>query len=409
MFGLALDTSSFSSNIHEFDRASATNQTIKMDFWAESLSPNPSGYLRAQVSFPGWISIPELNRSAKWIGFPVLVPQNTKSLITMSGILTDNLNILDISDANSTMLSNPFFTFGGDYEDIGVPYSGDINIYSARMYLDAWCTPPSTGNSVTLYTSGNQRRTERLDLYIQNSTVADGTDLYIYGHESLNSSADLFIAGGFAFNSTSLFLNGLDRQNENITLYMDGGLQKANMPLYVYSSPPGELTGDVPLSMWATTHSGSSNNISLFIGENAPTGEKTAGMNLYMYGPNSQRITSSMNLFLKRDYYQHTSSVTMFCCNEYTQTSGNLTLYMAAPSGTLGAIPVSASMNLFISRDTESMDGVATLFTAGPISSGNSVDMYVNGGPDAYNSINMVTDGVGVLNSDVLKLYINGF
>lgn len=415
MFGVYFDSSSLTSNVFEFDRSDFNNQAIKLDLWVESLSTNPSGYFRADMSFPGWVTHEQTNRKAKWLGFPVFIPQNTKSLITMSGVLSDGGAFppigypVNLCDATLSKLANPILYFGGNYEDIGVPYSGDINIYSARMYLDAWCTPPSTGNSVTLYTSGNQRRTERLDLYIQNSTVADGTDLYIYGNDSLNSSADLFIAGGFAFNSTSLFLNGLDRHNDNITLYMDGGFQKANMPLYVYSAPPSELTGDIPLSMWATTHSGSAGNVSLFIGENAPNGEKNAGMNLYVYGPNSQRVTAGMNLFLRRDYYRETSSVTMYCCNEYTQTSGNITLYMAAPSGTLGAIPVSASMNLFISRDTDAIEQATTLFTSGPGSSNNSADMYVNGGPDAYNSIPMVTDGVGVLNADILKLYINGF
>lgn len=406
-----------SSGIYEFERSEYNNKAIKVDLWARSNSSNPSGYVNANIAF-----LQNDNGAAYvWSGYPAQVAQNDFSLVTISGKIFDlNGNPVDTDQLSISSFQRYFSFLGSNYKstaslglgawyrDIGTTYSGDINIYSARVYVDAWCTIPSTGNSLTLYTSGQYKSMESLDLFLQQSTADNNTDLFIQGVGLTNNSTDLFIAGGFRFDSTTLYIGGLDTANSGCSLYMDGGIQKATMPLHIYSAPPSQMSGNIPLSIWATTYSGTSNGISLFVGESAPSGVKTAGMNLYVKGPESARITAGMNLFLKREAYAENNSLTLYCANEFTGASGNLTLYMSAPSGTLGAIPVSGSMNLFINRSVESVDGGMTMYTSGPQSAQQAVEMYINGGTPYFSSIPLSIDGIGVKNNAV-KFYTHGF
>lgn len=401
---LWLDTSNLSQSIYEFDRSHFNNRAIKMDMWVESRSNNPSGYIIPRVNITDSVT----SEFFTWDAFPVLVPQNTISLISPSGELRDYFgNIRDLSELHPDSATSCYMTMDANYQDIGTTYSGDINVYSARVYIDAWCTPPETGAPLTLYVSGQQVTRDGIDLFVQNSFIENSLDLYIQGHSPEASGCDLYITGGFRFDSTTLYIGGMDYANDNTTLFIEGSTVRGSMPMYIYSQPPSEMSGDIPLSIWATEHSGVSKGMSLFIGENAPSGTKTNGMNLYILGPQSERLTASMNMFLRRDAYGENSSVTLYCHNEYTDISGEVTLFMSAPSGTLGAVPVSGQMNLFIARN-EGIEGGLDLSISGPLSNENGIPMFIDGSPADYATIPLSVDGIGV-NRETLKLYINGF
>ena len=396
--------SGLSDRLYEFDRSDLNSTALTVDMWVKSQGTNPSGYIGASVLF--------LNGSY-WSGFPVQIPHNQISLVRMSGQVFDYLNnpsnLADIEPASVEFGETSKLGLGAWYKDIGTTYSGDINVYSARVYLDGYCIPQSTGNGITLYVSGEPVRTGSLDLYIQNSTVFDSCDLYIEGAEETNNSCTLFIAGDFCFKSTTLYIAGHEEVSSDITLYMDGGFSKAPMPLYIFSQPPEEMTGNIPLHLWATEHSGNANGISLFVGENAPSGQIGAGMNLYTLGPNSNSLTGNMNLFLRREYEQNTGSITMYCHNAFTGASGQLTLFMNAPSGTLGATPYAANMNLFIARSSEAIDNGIPLIINGPTETVDNTTLFINGGTPYFSSIPLVTNGIGITDTERLKLYINGF
>ncbi len=402
--------SGLSSSLFQFDSSNVNPNALKLDMWVNNISNNASGNINAKILFGG---------GDYWQSNDMQVMNNGPNLISFSGKFFDSVgNPSDMSDLTADDLyaqipggqtAGAILGIGTWYNNINIPYSADMNVYSARIYMDAYCIPPTTGNMVTLCVSGQQKSTNQLDLYLQNSTAYNNLDLYLEGKGLSNNSCDLYIAGGFTFKDTTLFIGGLDTSNNNVTLFTEGGLAKASMPLSIYSSPPSALSGNLPLFMWATASSGTANNVSLFIGENAPSGERAAGMNLYLNGPSSRPLTASMNLFIKRDLYSSDGSVSLFCQNEVTGLEGNLTLFMSAPSGTLGAIPASASMNLFIARDYEGIDGGLSMYTSGPVPTTSGVDLYMMGGPNSYGSLPLMTDGIGVLNSEQLKLYINGF
>lgn len=401
--------SGISENLYEFARSEHNSTAMKVDMWVQSLSNNPSGYINAKVVFAN---------NSYWSGYPVKLPQNEFSLITVSGkVFNAQNNPSDLSEIskNDYYNANNYnngaqsrLGVGAWYQDMGAAYSGDINIYSARIYADAWCIPPSTGQSIPLYTSGQYKEMENLDLYVQNNILDRNLDLFVQGSESVNDGIPLYIAGGFAFNQCDLYLYGNDSVNSGIPLFIDGGIQKATMPLYINSASPSQSSGSFPLSVWATTNSGVSNNVSLFIGENAPSGVMNGGMNLYLNGPGSTRVTSSMNLFLKRDAYSEQSSISLYCHNEYTQSTGQLTLFLSAPSGTLGAIPISGAMNLFIARNSESIAHNFPMYVSGPSTSQENLSVYINGGTPYFSSIPLFVDGIGQSNESV-KLYTTGY
>ncbi len=404
-------TSGISDRLYEFDMSTFNPTTITLNGWIENIGTNPSGYFGARVefcnaeeSFGRMLFTPV----CYWSGFPIEINNTSPISIRMSGLLFDtNDNRIDSSTITLDQANHAELYIGAWYRDIGREYYGDINLYSARIYMDSFLTVPQTGNALTLYTSGQPLLRDSLDLYLQNGFIDGGTDLFIHGLDTVSSGCDLYIAGGFKFGQIPLYIGGMDSANDNTTLFIEGSTIKSNMPLYIYSQPPSEMSGNIPLSMWATEHSGISNGISLFIGENAPSGIKSNGMNLYVIGPQSERLTSSMNLFLRRNVLDNNSSVTLYCHNEFTNTEGELTLFMNAPSGTLGAVPVSGQMNLFIARTEGIQDGI-DLMIKGPEGSEDGIPMIIEGGPPSYSSIPLITDGIGV-DYNTLKIYINGF
>ncbi len=414
-FYIPMKSGDFGTQFYEFDRSQFNSTALGLDMWVENSGTHPSGYLGAMIDFNTTVDVFSLTVPVLqhyWSGFPISIQNNTgPHLVRMSGNFYNSSNgPSDLTEVTRDETISAALKMGSWCPSLGgASYNTDIKIYSARVKLDSWCTPLSTGNSLTLYTSGQVKSMESLDLYLQQSTVFDGLDLYIQGAGSTNSGCTLYIAGDFSFGSIPLYIGGKDSTNSGIPLTIVGATEKASMPLYINSAPPSQMSGNMPLFMWATQNSGISQGMTLFVGENAPSGVKSAGMNLYINGPNSQRVTASMPLFLKRDAYSEQGSVTLYCHNAYTESSGNLTLFLQAPSGTLGAVPISGAMNLFIARDSESVAHNMSLYVAGPNSSTESLPFYINGGTPYFSSIPLYTNGLGVTTSDPLKFFTSGF
>jgi hypothetical protein len=376
-------TSGVSDRFYEFDRSQFNQTALKLDMWVQNEGTHPSGNINAKIEFCDKSNIAGAEYFTMrnfWSGFPISIPSGIHQ-VQMSGMFYDyQHNVCDFEDVILSRAKNSQLYFGSWYNDIGTEYCGDIRIYSARVLMDAWCTPPSTGNYIPLYTSGDSRTLGYLDLYLQQQTCSSGLDLFIHGSDTTNSGCDLYIAGSFIF---------------------------TNMPLYIYSRPNDTSSGNIPLSLWATNNSGQSSFTTLFIGDNAPSGVQSAGMNLYINGPGSARLTSDMNLYIKSDAPKQTGEVTLYCCNEYTQSSGYLSLYITTPSGTENTVPISGAMNLFINR-IESADGGIPLYMSGPTQLTSNIPMYINGSTPYFSSIPLYINGIGTSNSNT-KLYTHGY
>lgn len=376
--------SGINDRLYEFDRSQFNNTALSLDLWVENTGTNPSGNLGVRIDF---CDVQEafgrelLTMNSYWSGFPITIPTGLTQ-VRMSGVIFNKLgNLSDLSNISREQANHAGLYLGAWYNNIHREYYGDLSIYSARVNIDTWCTPASANNNITLYMSGAPITTSYIDLYINSS---------------------------FASGDTTLFINGAGTSTDNITLYLEGGTKDAEMPLYIYSQPPGEMDGNIPLYMWATTNSGVANGITLFIGENAPSGVKEAGMGLFTMGPESAALTGSMPLYLRSETPSQAQPLTLYCYNAYTEATGVLTMFMRAPSGTLGAIPYSGTMNLFISRDSESIAGGADLYIEGPRSIDTSIPLSITGGTPYFSSIPLSIDGIGTL-QNLVKFYINGY
>ena len=405
--------SGVSDRFYEFDRSQFNSTAVTLDMWVENSGTNPSGNLGARIDFCDTISVGGYDyyiTKNYWSGFPITINNDGIHQVRMSGLVfNESHGLSDLYEVTKSRADRANLYMGAWYNNINAEYNGDIKVYSTKVKLDAWCTPPRTGNAITLYTSGQVKSMESLDLYLQQSTVWDGLDLYIQGCVRTSGSFPLFIAGDYSFNQFPLYIQGHDTLNSGIPLSIVGGYQTANMPLYINCDPYSQSSGTMPLYLWATTNSGISSSTTLFIGENAPSGVQSAGMNLYINGPNSARVTAAMPLFIKKDVDNNSNYISLYCHNAYAASSGYLTLYLQAPSGTLGAVPSSGAMNLFIARDTESVAHNFNMFISGPQSGSDSIAFYINGSTPYFSSFSLYTDGKGVAQSDTLKLYTHGF
>jgi hypothetical protein len=414
-FYVPLSSGEFSTQFYEFDRSQFNPTALALDLWVENSGTHPSGYLGAMIDFNTTtnvfgLTVPVLQHY--WSGLPISINNNAgPQLVRMSGnFYNSSHGPSDLTEVTLEETFNAALKLGSWCPSLGgTSYNTDIRIYSARVKLDSWCTPLSTGNAITLYTSGQIKEMESLDLYLQQSTEYNNLDLYIKGGDSTSSGIPLFIAGDFSFGNIPLYIGGHDSTNSGIPLVITGGYETANMPLYISGPIPGTLNSGLPLFMWATTNSGQSSNMTLFVGENAPSGVQSAGMNLFVQGPHSARVTASMNLFIKKDIDTEHGSVTLYCQNSNVLNSGSLTLFLQTKSGTLGAVPVSGAMNLFIARDSEAIAHNTTLYVSGPNSGSEAISMYINGGTPYFSSIPLYINAKGVEQSDPLKLYTHGF
>lgn len=381
--------SGVSSQLFEFDRTQFNPNALILDMWVRNEGTNPSGNINARIDFcDNYQSFGRelLVTKHYWSGFPVTVEQNNPTgikRVLMSGVMYDeNHNPSDLNNVTLNQANHAGLYLGAWYDNIGTTYSGDISVYSARVYVDGWLTPQTVNSGISLYTSGQQIKTEFLDLVLYNvQSPPSGTDLYI---------------------------RGLDSTNSGIPLYIAGSTETASMNLYINSDPYVQSSGNAPLYIWGTTNSGISNSISLFVGDNAPSGTKTGNMNLCLLGPYFGTATGGMNLFLDSDYPTCSSGIDLVCYNAYTNSNSGISLYLSAPSGTDGAVPISGWMNLFIARDSEAIDGGIPLYIGGPFQNSGSIPLYILGGTPYFSSIPLYTDGVGVTENSV-KLYTHGF
>jgi hypothetical protein len=191
---------------------------------------------------------------------------------------------------------------------------------------------------------------------------------------------DVIISGTNAFNSGfSLYTYGRDTFSGIINLYTSGiSRPNSNMPLYLRGPSTISGTTTLPLFIFSTTHSGLFGDIPLMIGYQDGTPDPRSALPLYIGGPPSNSLNSSMNLFLENNTIL-SSGLNLFLKNSYIASSGTLQLFLSAPSGTLGSIPYSGNMPLYMSRRSEAMGNNMTLYLKTSESSTSNFNLWISG------------------------------
>ena len=137
------------------------------------------------------------------------------------------------------------------------------------------------------------------------------------------------------------------------------------------------------------------NAVTLFIQGTEASGNYNQGIPLYI--KSDETINNFLPLFIK---------------NEYLATQRGLKLYIKNADGvTDGAINFSASIPLYIARDTESVAGYLPLYLRvieGEINS--YIPLYISGSnPVLDNSLNLFLYNTQGSGNNNLKLYTHGF
>jgi hypothetical protein len=294
--------------------------------------------------------------------------------------------------------------------------SGTLNLYtrgiadnSGTLNLYTVSTIPSSGY-IDLYTSGTAFSSGNMSLYLRCDYATSGIDLYTYGYD-------------YSSGNTTLFCKAIDfASSGDITLYTYGHLiSSGSNNLFIWGFTSGTtpmnlfLKGQVaksgvsnfPLFMFSTTNSGIYSNQTLYLESSSGTPNPNNAMNLYTVGPSTLDTSSSMNLVV----YQDTTpshEMPLFIGNYYESGANFVRLFVMSPSGTEGAVPLSGSMNLYMSRDYDSIaNNVSLVIKQNDIASG-IIPLVIFGTNYNNSGINTYIGGI-YTGTDFTTLYMNGY
>ena len=404
-------SSGINQKLQEFSRSQFNATALKLDVWVENNGTNPSGYLESRVNFctpSNYLGRTLYTPTHYWSGYPVLVNSGVQRIIISGQVFNFSNNPSDLAEVSLSEATNAQLMLGAWYKNIGMTYKNDMRLYSAKVKLDSYVRYPNESGNFPLSMSGRQYTSDNFPLYIRNSNQQDNFPVYIGGKESVNNSFPLYIAGGFSNSHLDLFIKGKDLSSGNFPLYICGATEKASMNMYMYSAPNPTSNNSFNMTIKGTNSGGVFGQFPLFIGDNAPSGKKTASMNTYLQAPLSSRMMSNMNMFINSDIPKATSSFPVSLYNNIQTANNHANMFLKGPVGTDGAIPSSGDMNLFLGRDKEGVNHNFPLSISGPSTLNNNIGISLGGANKADNNISIYMNAIGKLSS-AIKTYINGF
>jgi len=402
--------SGVNDRLFEFDRTQFNSTSLKLHCWVGNTGTNPSGYIGARIDFSdrsSFLAKDFFTPTHYWSGYPILINSGVHEIVMSGRVFNSSNNPSDLCEVSKNNSNNAQLYIGAWYNNIGRTYYGDIDVYSAEVKLDGFVRPPQESGQFTLVASGDQVAYSNIPLTIHHSHTEENTTLFIEGNDNIDNNCTLYISGGFESSSLDLYLKGLDSTSESTTLVINGGISYAAMPLHIYSSPPSLQSGSFPLSIWATNKSGTRDDFTLYIGEYA-SGVRPESMNLVLQGQANGNSYAAMNMFLESRVPSSNDGFTLVCNNFAGLQSGNINLFLQTKSGTFGAIPGSASMNLFLNREIESTAHNLALYLKTGETTNNNTTLFIDGANKTSEHTTLHIDGIGLLNETV-KLYTNGF
>ena len=84
-------------------------------------------------------------------------------------------------------------------------------------------------------------------------------------------------------------------------------------------------------------------------------------------------------------------------------------MYIEAPSGTMGAVPLSGVLHLYMARQFDSLYSSIPLFLSAPVQiSGDMLSMYIDGETTSNSGIDLYVKGIHNP-FDTINLYSHGY
>lgn len=253
-------------------------------------------------------------------------------------------------------------------------------------------SPPSYFGAL-LDEEGNYLLAENNDNLFPESL--DTPPLYIHSVEVSSGNCDLYIYG-------------IDIHSGTLPLFLEANIPTSTLNLYLQGVDPTSNSGTLSLWMWGTNNSGIFNTLTLSLGsDDSPAPDYQ--LNLAMVGGGvlgSQ--TATLNLVIVGGPTP-TNTIDLVLWNGYVSSNEDITLFLSAPSGTLGAVPTSGTMNLFIGRDNNGTLYGTNLYISGPMVSSGIIPMYMLGGSSGLTSdVDMYINGLGYITKQITPLFVRG-
>jgi hypothetical protein len=258
----------------------------------------------------------------------------------------------------------------------------------------------STSDTRVLYTEGHLPLSSGLDLYLSNNVLGSSIPLYTHGSTPGSGSIDLYTYASMPFSGSppddlNLYIYGITSNTETLNLYLNGGI---GIP----------TSGTQNLYVWGTIHSGIFKTLELNLNVDSIPNEYILPLHIggdgYLGNPSG---TLPLHIFNDYTYF---SSVDLFLCNLYTGSSGFLPLYITTPSGTDGAVPVSGTMILYISRNSESLSSMVPMYIDGPALTSGTLDLYILCGySGATGTMDLTMSSTSEQKVNYITLYTHGF
>lgn len=249
-------------------------------------------------------------------------------------------------------------------------------------------TPYNSG--VNLYTQGHSPSTSTLNLYTINFLPASSSlELSVLGGVQTSGSLDLFTMAGMSQSVFDLYEAGHITSSGRFDLYIAGHLpSNSGIDLFVKGHIP--WTSGINLTLVGPTY-----------------GTAVSGTDMVMFAPSYYAYSGSIPMVLYQDTTR-ASSVDLFIQNAWTANSGTLRMYLAAPSGTYGAVPFSGSIPMFIARNSEAIDAGINMWISGPNETFSGVPMTISGTYMLASGINLSMSG-GHSPTSTINLFAHGF
>ena len=398
----------------------------------EQITVSPTGVIQFKLRGKALTDNYQVSQLILWSrseingGSDIIVASGTGSIspnTTSFANYTLNLNIIE-ANRSAFEAEIPFYpTLSGMLSYPGLAPSG--NYQTSELQLEVSGSVPSISNSFTLYIQGHGVSSGSIDLYIANIGNSSGNiPLYTQGHSSSSGNIPLYIAGPIETSgSIPLYIGGLSSGNNNIPLYIHGAFAtNSGIDLYIqgYAQDSGLLNlylqgalgtpknNNFPLFVWSTSNSGIFKTIPLVLYQTSQVDPQNV-MNLVMIGPTSIAHTSNMNLFLENKDDEVSSGISLFLGNYWAASSGQISLFMSAPSGTEGAVPISGNLNLYMSRDYNSIAYSAPLFIKNYDYSSGNFPLYMFGANIPNSSISLYVHGYATTPIATKTLFTSGF
>ena len=292
--------------------------------------------------------------------------------------------------------SIPLYTISTISENSGIDlYTSSSAKLSGVTDLYLAVAPEYTSGSVPLYLYGHMVHSGTVDLYIGGVATASGDiPLYIAGH--LVSSGDI-----------PLYMLGSEQSSGNIPLYMYGHARSSgSLPLFIGHNTNNYSSGNFPLYMWGTTTSGLYSTIPFSMNVNTIANEQILPLFIegggYLGKPSGTMPLVLLNTLIVPS---ESSGIPLYLGNFTSSSSSNVPLYMSVPN----YVPKSGTLNLFISRDAESISQVIPLFLYAPLGEYSGIPLYILGGEFSANDNIPLYTSASDMQTSLIKLYTHGF